>query len=936
MKLQEGLTRALFDDYRIERELGAGAAAIVFLARDLRHDRYVALKVLRPELALAVGADRFLLEIRTAAKLSHSGILPVFDSGEANGLLYFTMPVVEGESLRARLEREGALPVADVVRIARDVSAALAHAHQQGVVHRDVTPDNILLSGERVVLADFGIAFAVDESAGDRLTQTGTVLGTPRYMSPEQVSGQAALDGRSDQYSLACVCYEMLAGVPPFRASTARQIMGQHLNEMPAAIRTVRSDVPIAVESALERALEKNPAERFDNIQRFAEALIDESAARYKSAAASSRERALRWRIGVAVVTVISLAGMAKAVMRSTPPLRDRDWVLVADFDGPRDDPTLASSVRELFTTELNQSAHITTMPRQQLTATLRAAGLPDTTSVNSDLARELADRSAVRAVLSGNIAVDPRGYMVRARVVSTSDGHEIAAAEGVTTADSLIVAVQRLARDIRSQLGERQEELQANQLLLDIATPSLPAYRQYVNAVALKQRGDVNGSNRLLLQALQLDNGFASAMAMMGMNMIEARNVDSARVILAEALRRPTRLSATQRFRLMGDVAYAVDRDLPSAVRWYGQYLEGMPRSTGGRNNRGLYLSMLGRYEEALKDFETSADNNPFGPSQSQPAIVNSTDMLIVLGETERARAKARSLTGAYAEYAALRIATTTNQWSDAESLSVRIRSEKNIPPGLQVEATTTLAASFAARGSIRSADSLLAHAARQSNGAQRHWYENARSLLAITSAGISATTSAKTPLDVGTVMLPDSTPGALVMRGIRLALLGDSARASAYARQLAQLSTVERSRIGSGALLINAIASARAGQWAAVVSTLASTAAFGEHDALNLDRVPSIALRWIVADAYAHLNRIDSAATYMKLAVSPRRVPPGHLSLRGFGYAFGEYRLQQFALLEHDAIGAAEARTNFQKAFITPDAEFRVLRNEASSRAR
>ncbi|MGI9627515.1 MAG: serine/threonine-protein kinase, partial [Longimicrobiales bacterium] len=210
------LNAALQGRYRIERELGQGGMATVHLADDLIHERKVALKVLKPELAESIGADRFLREIKTAANLTHPHILPLFSSGEADGFLYFVMPYVDGESLRVRLTKEKQLPVADAIQITREIADALAYAHEQGVIHRDVKPANIMLVAGHAVLADFGVAHAMAEARDERLTRTGTSLGTPLYMSPEQSTGERDLDGRSDQYALGCVLYEMLAGQPPF------------------------------------------------------------------------------------------------------------------------------------------------------------------------------------------------------------------------------------------------------------------------------------------------------------------------------------------------------------------------------------------------------------------------------------------------------------------------------------------------------------------------------------------------------------------------------------------------------------------------------------------------------------------------------------------------------------------------------------------------
>src|SRR5437867_2178985 len=267
------LQAALAERYTIERELGRGGMATVYLAADLKHHRPVAIKVLKPELAAALGPDRFLREIETAARLSHPHILPLHDSGEAAGLLYYVMPYVEGETLRDRLEREGQLPLEEAVRITREAASALSYAHSHDVVHRDIKPENILLSGGEAVVADFGVARAITAAARGKLTETGIAIGTPGYMSPEQGAASARVDERSDIYSLACVLYEMLAGEPPFTGPSAESIVRQHLTAAPPRVSAMRAAVPPAIEEAIVRALAKTPADRFATAAEFADAL---------------------------------------------------------------------------------------------------------------------------------------------------------------------------------------------------------------------------------------------------------------------------------------------------------------------------------------------------------------------------------------------------------------------------------------------------------------------------------------------------------------------------------------------------------------------------------------------------------------------------------------------------------------------------------------
>ena len=310
-QLLQQLQSALADRYRVERELGAGGMATVYLARDLRHDRDVAIKVLHPELAAALGAERFLAEIKTTARLQHPHILPLLDSGDAAGL-YYVMPYASGDTLRSRLDRERQLPVDEAVRIAREVADALAHAHAAGVVHRDIKPENILLQDGHARVADFGIALAVEHASGARLTQTGLSLGTPQYMAPEQAMGERTIDARADIYSLGCVLYEMLTGEPPFTGPTAQAIVARVITDTPRPVSMQRRSVPAHVEAAVERALEKLPADRFSTATEFAAALDGKGAQQpTRRTAAGASPRSTR---AVALATAAAIAIVASAI----------------------------------------------------------------------------------------------------------------------------------------------------------------------------------------------------------------------------------------------------------------------------------------------------------------------------------------------------------------------------------------------------------------------------------------------------------------------------------------------------------------------------------------------------------------------------------------------------------------------------------------------
>jgi serine/threonine-protein kinase len=321
----EQLRNALAGRYDVEREIGKGGMATVYLARDLRHDRRVALKLLNPDLGALLGVERFLSEIKVTAQLQHPNLLPLFDSGEADGHLFYVMPYVEGETLRARLEREKQLPIDEAIRMSVAIANALDYAHSHDVIHRDLKPENVLLQAGQPVIADFGIALAVSQAGGNRITQTGLSLGTPQYMSPEQATGDRVIDKRSDIYSLAAMTYEMLTGEAPHTGNTSQAIIARLLTEKPRPIRSSRPAVPEHVEAAIEHALEKLPADRFSSAHEFAESLLGHSM--MTGAATASRTRVVpprsRWRdpvvIGLAAVALIAIA-VAAFGRRTAPP----------------------------------------------------------------------------------------------------------------------------------------------------------------------------------------------------------------------------------------------------------------------------------------------------------------------------------------------------------------------------------------------------------------------------------------------------------------------------------------------------------------------------------------------------------------------------------------------------------------------------------------
>ena len=466
--LLETLRDALVEHYAVQRELGRGGMATVFLAEDLKHHRPVAIKVLHSELAAALGSDRFLREIAIAARLQHPHILPLYDSGTVNRLLYYVMPYVEGESLRDRLEREKQLSVDEAVRITTEVASALAYAHSHGVVHRDIKPENILLEDGTAIVADFGIARAISVAGEERhLTQTGTVVGTPIYMSPEQATGSVEIDGRSDQYSLACVTYEMLVGAPPFSGPTAQAIMARHSLDMVSPPSIVRTTIPDAVEDAILRALAKTPADRFPTTALFAEALQKPSAATgpmrrmTRPVPAPRRWLGIRWGVALGVVGVVMVAaawGTRSVWSRSARPAAgsagglDPRRIAVLYFDDLSRDSSLAYLADGLTETLIDELGPVKPL---EVISRNGAARYRHASVSRDSIARAL----KVGSLVEGSVEEVGDRVRVTVRLVDGSSGADIDRQTFEQPKGNLLrirdTLTQQVASALRGRLGE-------------------------------------------------------------------------------------------------------------------------------------------------------------------------------------------------------------------------------------------------------------------------------------------------------------------------------------------------------------------------------------------------------------------------------------------------------------------------------------------------
>ncbi|MCJ7627514.1 MAG: serine/threonine protein kinase, partial [Longimicrobiales bacterium] len=459
MEDQDRLTNALADRYRIEREIGSGGMATVYLAQDLKHDRQVAVKVLDPDLAENLGAERFLREIRTAANLTHPHILPIHDSGEADGFLYYVMPYAKGESLRDRLTKEKQLPVEDAVQITREIADALAYAHREGVIHRDVKPANIMLEEGHAVLADFGVAQAVAEAKDERITRTGTSLGTPAYMSPEQATGEPDLDGRSDQYALGCVLYEMLAGHPPFTGAQVEAVVRQHLVADPPPVTQARTTVPGEVVEVINRALSKSPADRFRTTGEMAAALA------LTTTPVQPGPRRHSWPVwksfAPAAIAFVVVVFFGLVVWKpwdgggGTPAGSARSYAILAEVEGSASED-IRKIVGRLVADAIGESASLMALPGSQIQLGLEAAMKPDTTRITEEVAKELAIRGGLPTVVAVEVDVLGSGYRVAGRVLLAENDSVIARANRTATDDDdLIRVTQEVGLELDEELGQ-------------------------------------------------------------------------------------------------------------------------------------------------------------------------------------------------------------------------------------------------------------------------------------------------------------------------------------------------------------------------------------------------------------------------------------------------------------------------------------------------
>ena len=611
MEDQERLTKALPDRYRIEREIGVGGMATVYLAQDLKHDRKVAIKVLDPELAQTLGAERFLREIKTAANLTHPHILPLFDSGEADGFLYYVMPFIRGESLRARLTKEKQLPVEDALQITHEIADALAFAHGEGIIHRDVKPANIMLEAGHAVLADFGVAHAVAEAKDERLTRTGTSLGTPSYMSPEQATGDKELDGRSDQYALGCVLYEMLAGHPPFTGAHVEAVVRQHLTADPPSLKHVRAAVPAEVAAALTRALAKSPADRYRTTLEFAGALVAGGPSKQARFGPGERKTSSRVIVGIAgLTTAVVLSLLLWIALKHSDPATDAVTsrrVIVLPYDNQTGNPDLdpiGRMVAEWITEGLARTGEVQVVPNLMVLESLAQLQAEKEEPGGETRMRRLAAGTDAGIAVTGTYYRHGEEIEFHSEVVDLGSGAPLGAVKQVR---GLITnpgeAIDLVRGQVMGVLATRLNPRSAWEVPASVQPPNYDAFQLYQRGGELWIQGRYREAAEWFTRAYENDTTFLRSLLIAAAahgNGGDPHKMDS---LLQVILPRRGELAPYDRHRLDYGIA-GQEGDIPARLRAARAAVQLVP---SGTLRLGLVQSLIdsNRPREALESLE-------------------------------------------------------------------------------------------------------------------------------------------------------------------------------------------------------------------------------------------------------------------------------------------------------------------------------------------
>ena len=839
--LRQRIQQSLSGTYTVERELGGGGMSRVFVADEHRLGRKVVVKVLAPDLAAGLSAERFQREIRVAASLQQANIVPVLSAGETVGLPYYTMPFVEGESLRSRL-RNGPLAIADTVGILRDVARALAYAHERGVVHRDIKPDNILLSGATAVVTDFGIAKAVESARrsalgarpsgpaesrepraeSTRLTAMGTSIGTPAYMAPEQAAGDPDTDARADLYAFGCTAYELLAGRPPFHDMPPHRIVAAHMGTAPQPVSELRLDTPPALARLVMRCLAKDPAERpasAGELLRELEATASGASSGVTTAPTLVPARgtflkalaiyAVAWIVvalvaravvnalalpdwvfpGTLVVMALGLpvvlatgwshwatrqavtrtptltpggtvapathGTLANLAVKASPHLTWRralrgglvamaafvllvaGWmslralgigpagslfaagkltedarVLVAGFDAPASDSSLGATIAEAVRTNLSQSRAVHMVPTSEIVAALGRMKRPADTRLSLDVARELAQREGIEAIVAGSVAPAGTGYIISTRLVASESGDELAAfREAAKDAGEIIPAVDRLTRKLRGKMGESLRTVRDTPPLQQVTTGSLGALRSFTRALhANDVEGDYTKAVTLFEEAIAQDSTFAIAWLQLTYSMLGARRPQAQRdSAMAMAFRLRERLPERERWNVEGAwYNRGVARDRRRAIAAFERAVQLDSTNADALNSLAIVYWQTRDYEKSARTYRRALVAEP-----SNGIIrMNLAGTLLNMGRLQEADSVVRAIRADGIPFPTARrefeILMTRGEWDAAESLA---RSIADTAKGIiAVSAAEGVAELAILRGRLREAAERIA----------------------------------------------------------------------------------------------------------------------------------------------------------------------------------------------------------------------------------
>jgi serine/threonine-protein kinase len=915
------LKAALADRYAIEREIGSGGMATVYLAEDLKHRRKVAVKVLDPELARTLGAERFLREVEVTANLNHPHILPLHDSGEADGFLLYVMPYVEGETLRERMSREGQLPNDDALQIIRDVAAALSYAHSHDVIHRDIKPENILLSAGEAVVADFGIAKAISEAGGESLTETGISIGTPAYMSPEQASGEHQIDGRSDIYALGCVLYEMLAGEPPFTAPTAQALLAKKLSEATPHISTVRETVPDVVEYTVSKAIAKAPADRFTTAQQFIEALSAERASMAQPRAPVTRPVLRRNSALISVLVVVVMFVLVGRQLLTSganlgPPPSDRPYTVLATVSGSADS-AMRETVEFLLRSGLDMAHVIQTVPSTDVRRLLSLMERPETIPLDPATARELAERAGVSTMVLPRCDAMGNGFLVAVRVEEAVSGRLLAEASHLAAdQEALVATVDAVSKELRRDLGETRGVLANTMPLPQALTPSLEALRLLRDGGALHASLRPRQAIPLYREALRLDPEFGVAHVALMAAYNNAGDQDSALVYARQALEAPHRLHPIQRRAMEGRVKYDSDFTF-----WDETMLQ-----TGWPIPDALTLADFQYLDSAwtvimshMRDqMRLALRFDPERQLSTDRFVVwrNATRLAIATGMLEELDNYRDSLGVHTAEYCELLRRLASNDWEGADS--VRFSAPNLWSRHVMMRIAVTVL--DVGRGRIREGleRTPLLKTARVTRERIRLMLEVIYDVPSIDSA-VSLTDRGREAVD------------RYVVHGVRSAILGDTTEAKLVAARLQSARDSATSELFERAfepmfLLLEAGIAKQRGDWdeaRELLEPLSEKLAQPGYG-FNTDR---LLVRWVLADVYAHLGQSNASVQQLETLLQERTVEPLYV----LTHAPSHFKLGRLYTETGDTARALDHYSAFLDAFTDPDPEYEWMVDEA-----